>query len=209
MTQGLGPCNAQACGKFMGGAMRIAAIAGALTLALAVPAIADPGGPINEQFYIEGTAGYTIGTDVELAGMDTGTNGGYFIGGAAGYAFAQGISVEGELAFNSRDFEGISASVDATSVMANLIFDFTMEGRNGGYIGGGVGSINVNIDTPGGSVDDWALGYQFMAGFTRQASEDAILFLEYRYQQAEEISSSGVTAEYTGHTVGVGVRFGL
>jgi len=189
--------------------MRIAAIAGALALVISAPAFADPGGPISEQFYVEATAGYSIGTDVEIGGADTGTDGGYMIGGALGYALSQGVSVEAELAHSSRDVENTSFSVDATSAMANVMMDFTVDGRNGGYIGGGIGGINVNIDTPLGAVDEWKFGYQFLAGVTREASENTVLFIEYRYQHANAIETAIGDTHYTGHTVGVGVRFGM
>lgn len=189
--------------------MRIAAFAGAIALVLAAPAFADPGGFINDRAYFEGTVGYTLGTDVEVAGTDLPMEGGYFFGGAIGYALPQGVSVEGEVTYNSRDFETVSASVDALAVMANVLMDFTVEGRTGGYIGGGIGAVSVEVGTGGGSINEWAFGYQAMAGLTRQASENAVVFLEYRYQGANEVKNASTRANYDSHTIGVGVRFGM
>ena len=61
-------------------ASRIAVPLGVIGVAVlvAAPAFADDG------YYIEGTGAAELGTDVELAGINVGTDSGYRISGAAG-----------------------------------------------------------------------------------------------------------------------------
>ena len=78
----------------------------------------------------------------------------------------------------------------------------------GGYVGGGIGAIKVELETPGPSADEIAFGYQAMVGLT-YAINSASLFAEYRYQAAQDVTFTGTDLGYESHTIGGGVRFGF
>lgn len=181
----------------------LATTIGAAALLLTAPAIAAEG------LYVEGTLGYVIPNEVEVGGIDADTEGGLMVGGAIGTLLDQGVTIEGEVTYSARDFDGTSAELSALGVMANAALDFDIQNNIGGYVGGGIGVVNIDVEGFGVSDNEWVFGYQFMAGLTMSGSENAEFFAEYRYQGANEASIQSVPVNYTSHIIGVGARFGF
>jgi len=170
---------------------------------VSAPAFADDG------WYAEGAAALEIGSDVQLAGVDVGTDSGYRVSGAVGRSLPGGMSFEVEATYGNRDLTGTSVTIEGLGLMANGFLDFDIQGPIGGYVGGGIGAVNVNVDFIGISDDDWVFGYQAMAGLTLQASDSAKVFFEYRYLGANKADIGGASVDYNSHSVGAGVRFGF
>lgn len=190
--------------KFMGGVMRKAALVGAVALLIASPAFAE-----GNLFYIEGMAGYEFGTDIELAGVDVPTDAGYRIGGAFGSELPGGLTFESELSYAEREVDGAPITVSSFAIMANAYFDWDFNETYGGYVGGGIGTVGVEIDLLGISDSDWTFGYQGIVGGTIQANENVKIFGEYRYQAAPDLDIGTANVTYDSHTLGIGVRFGF
>jgi outer membrane protein OmpA-like peptidoglycan-associated protein/outer membrane protein W len=124
----------------------------------------------------------------------------------AGYAFANGFRAEGELAYRSNDVSDAfsSASIDATSAMANLFYDFHREGEVQPYIGAGVGYASVE---PEGTSSDSGLAWQALAGFSVPVRPQLSLDVGYRYFRVNDLDFSGISADYTHQAVTVGLRY--
>jgi len=191
-------------GKILGVMMRKAAVLGALALMISAPAFAQGDG-----YYIEGTGALELGTDVELAGIDVDTESGYRISGAIGRSLPDGLAFELEATYGERDLDGVPVTVSGFGLMGNAFLEFDVQGPFGGYVGGGIGVVNVEVDFIGITDDDWVFGYQFMAGGTIQAADNVEVFGEYRYLGASDADIGGSDVGYSSHSIGAGVRFGF
>jgi len=184
--------------------MRKAVVLGALALMISAPAFAQGDG-----YYIEGTGALELGSDVELAGVDVATESGYRISGAIGRSFQDGLAFELEATYGERDIDGAPVTITGLGLMGNAFLEFDIQGPFGGYVGGGIGAMNVEVDLLGITDDDWVFAYQVMAGGTIQAADNVEVFAEYRYLGGADADIGGADVGYNSHSIGVGVRFGF
>ena len=143
-------------------------------------------------------------------------------GAIGGYLYDH---VRGELEisyFNAGidDISGVSASgsVDATSAMINMFYDFGHHFNISRvwhpYAGAGLGitGTDLDVDTVGGLVcgcegDDTVFSYQVIAGIGYDLSPAYMITSDYRYFGTEDPNYDGVKAELSAHKFSVGMRY--
>ena len=143
-----------------------------------------------------------------------------------GYAFGNGIRIEGELAhrFNQYNDDDLTdatlddGDVHAWSAMANVFYDFNRGGQVQPYVGLGVGATRFNNTVVDGAItlgdEDTVLSYQGMVGVAVAVTDQLDLDVGYRYFAAPESSyelddGSGRTfdMDYNQQSITVGLRY--
>ena len=179
----------------------------------------------NPSVTIQGPSGYIVGNQVN---RQINYSAGFNAGGRIGYMWGP-WRFEGEYSYrnnnvsNSGAFTGPGGAVNgfaestgsahSNSIMANVIYDFTLGWPITPHIGGGIGAIDVfrsigatgtatapngtvvNFSTPSFSGSKWGFGYQAIAGI-RYFINPALAFdVDYRYLASTEqtVSQSKVT----------------
>jgi outer membrane protein OmpA-like peptidoglycan-associated protein len=209
------------------------------TLALAaLMAGLATGAQATEGWYVRGDVGYSVDSEVDLsqtyddedlelaraaaAVEDYTVDYSYDLDNdwmgalGAGYAFKNGFRLEGELAYRTNDVDydayeySGDTSVESTSAMINLFYDFNRDGRFQPYLGVGVGAAKVEIE----DYDDTSFAYQGLAGVGVVLSPRWTLDVGYRYFAADDLEYdvdyyAPVEAEYTHQAVTVGLRYQL
>jgi len=201
----------------------VATAFGALLLSSSIGAFAADG-----KAYVGASAGLFMLEDSKLTnngGTATGSfDTGYTVSGAVGYAFGNGLRLEGEISRRGADFDKIAergfadvkvdSEVHATSFMANAFFDIKSQSIVTPYFGGGIGISNVGIGrgkvqgtTVWDSDDDTVFAYQVGAGVGFDLTKNVTLDLGYRYFATEKAKFEFTDAEVASHNVTVGVRY--
>lgn len=193
-----------------------------VTLGIAAPALAA-----GEGFYIGGGAGLHMPDDSDVSGPGFSNNvdleNDWGAIGALGYAFGNGFRVEGEIGYRTSEVDSVdgaaaSGDVDATSFMANVLYDIATGTAFTPYLGVGLGAVRVDVDnatTVGGSTwddSDTVLGGQAIAGLSYALSDRLDLFGQYAYLLTDDVEgnlANGTSAEgeYDSHNLFVGLRF--
>jgi OOP family OmpA-OmpF porin len=137
-------------------------------------------------------------------------------GVSIGYKFASPIRIEFEYRQGENDIDkitsgGVSASSDSslevTSMMGNLWYDFAAGERLRPYIGFGLGVANLDM---GDADDDVSIG-QLGAGITYFLTPRLALDAGYRYSVAEDATFSSSTIEqeieYSAQSLMLGLRY--
>lgn len=152
--------------------------------------------------------------------------------GTVGYKAASGFRGELEFGYRDNDVDTVSGtpattgaasgSVQAWTIMANVLYDYENKTRFTPYVGVGIGAININYDNvqtigtgTGGTIDDdtWAPAAQGIVGVAYKVHNNIDLFANYQYLTAFSNprlqTSNGVKTDvdYDAHTVLAGVRF--
>ncbi len=209
--------------------LRIAAPIATLAAVLVAPAAiaADQG------WYVSGMAGVTFAEDANVtdssipfpltASSDTGFN----LAGAGGYAFGNGLRLEGEVAYRQFDVDKItivgvslpaSGNGNSFSLMANGFYDFDLGGGWKPYVGGGIGLARVEaskIAIAGGALvddEDTVFAYQVGGGMGYTLTPQATVFLDYRYFATEDptfrdVDGGTLKSELHTHNVSLGLRY--
>ena len=153
------------------------------------------------------------------------------LGLVVGYDF-DSVRVEGEWSMREYEVEnhilggarlpGPTGDSESRALMVNAYYDFNQEGTVQPYIGAGLGLVDVELDgfgvTPVPDVlsdDDSGFGYQLMLGLGFEVSESWTLFIDYRYQSADDLSvtvspAAGAVSsdiDWTTQDVALGVRY--
>lgn len=193
----------------------------------------------TEGWYGRIDAGYTgdANLDVEplttgagVFGGDVGFDESAVVMAGIGYAFANGLRLEGEVTHAPpvRRIDAViySGSVQATALMANLYFDFNGDGGIRLYFGAGIGIARMDAelaDAAGvASFDDDSTGaaYQAMVGVAFSISERLDLDIGYRRFAVPDVSFDGVAlspsaaarefdADYAHQSITLGLRWGF
>jgi OOP family OmpA-OmpF porin len=137
-------------------------------------------------------------------------------GASIGYKFASPIRIEFEYRQGENDIDkitsgGVSASRDSslevTSMMGNLWYDFAAGERLRPYIGFGLGVANLDM---GDADDDVSIG-QLGAGITYFLTPRLALDAGYRFSVAEDATFSSSTIEqdieYSAQSLMLGLRY--
>lgn len=142
--------------------------------------------------------------------------------GALGYAFGNGIRLEGELSRrqdNADSVGGAAASGDVTvnGILLNAVYDFTQFGSVIPYVGAGIGFADLASDASpvgGGALrsSDTATAWQGFVGAAVPLSRSVAFTAEARYFRADGADlpvTTGGTAEldYEATSVLVGLRW--
>ena len=200
-------------------------MAGACALAFALaatPSLADPNGS-----YIAGDIGYhwpeefdgELTSGAFAAPLDVELEGGWAGFVRYGWRFNEMFRLEGEIGYRSGNVEAIAGTTlagevdaNATSLMANAIFDFgSRNARVRPFVGLGAGMAKVEFDDGTDEIDDSSFAWQALAGLAWSMGPRTNLDVTYRYFNAGDIAfDDGVTAlegDYSDHSITVGLRY--
>lgn len=164
-------------------------------------------GPASAQmlsgpWYVKGFGGFTVpdsddfrlnernGPDSLNSGLDYDT--GYALGVAAGLMVTPNVAVELEYAYRNADADlkrtGESGTTESNAFMVNALYNFAPIGPNGAwlpYVGGGLGTADLNVEAGGdlgGDFDsDYNFAYQLIAGTGYQVTPTLQLLGEVRF----------------------------
>ncbi|MGP1276076.1 MAG: outer membrane protein, partial [Caulobacterales bacterium] len=197
---------------------------------LALPSVAAA----QEGWYVRGALGYGAPGDAGVSGNLNGDISGesnFREALGLGYQWANGFRLDTELAhrFNQTgavgNFENSYSSVHGWSLMLTGIYEFNQGGFYRPYIGAGIGAVNSTFSAGGWNTgtrtaasvyrtvrgDDWAMGYQALAGVAWTLTERLTLDTEYRYFGYSPTSYTPNTRveRLEGHEAWIGLRYAL
>lgn len=176
----------------------------------------------TEGWYSRVDVGYSTdgALETDSGDLDFDDNWSGHLGG--GYGFQNGFRLEGELGYRNNDFEDLDGEASATSLMANLFYDFHRNGRIRPYIGVGVGAAKVEAEGVAGPIsfddDDTVVAYQGLIGVAFDVTERLDLDVGYRYFTAPDVGVSGIfdsegeepfsfEGDYEHQAITVGLRY--
>jgi opacity protein-like surface antigen len=193
-------------------------VASAVTLLLGSAIAASAQGWDNawDNAYVSVLGGPTFAPGLNVNGTKQGMDTGYNVGARLGYNLDNfnlpNFSVEADGLFNESTYKGNNAGrLQSSSYMGNLIYHVPTGSPFSFYGGAGLGLVHTNYDGNagihgGGDV----LGWQALGGVEYRASEDASLFVEYRYQNAHDVNVGGLTnIGNTSNNLSAGVKWHL
>lgn len=172
--------------------------------------------------YVSGNLGVVLTEDSDMSDGDDNAELSYdpgaVITGAFGYAFQNGLRLEGELGSRYSEMDEVSVSgygtgeiegdVTTTSMMANVFYDFMPAEKVSPFVGAGLGFANIEADIDHyGDDDDTVLAYQLAAGVSFSVTQRLKIDVQYRYFATEDPDFNGIDAEYATHNAMGGVRF--
>lgn len=154
----------------------------------------------------DGTANGNENVDYDL---------GYGVGGWVGYAMANGLRLEGELAYRANDIDSVGGApfggdLSTMAVMGNVLYEINVQSSIKPHIGGGLGMVFATVDFGGVEYDDTELGVQFVVGVDYKVAPDLALVVDYRHMITGDFgfgAGAGFGAvEYSNSTVSAGLR---
>jgi outer membrane immunogenic protein len=202
--------------------MRVFAVVCMMALSATAASAAD-GRP-----YVGISAGVFMPTDSNVSDFSGSGNleydTGYSISGTGGFAFNNGLRLEGELTYKQADtdkvtvfgFSGpVNSDIAALGFLANIYYDFKNSSPVTPYIGGGIGFATLYLsqgtDNTGGwfwsEDDDTVFAYQLAAGVAFDVSKNVAIDLGYRYFGTSDPQFGQLDAEFGSHNLLVGARF--
>jgi OmpA-OmpF porin, OOP family len=163
----------------------------------AAGAVAQTSGP-TPGFYIGAEGGWTHLNDMPADGLRLRNDDGFAAGINGGYAFGNGLRLEGEIPYRYNNADsvhlggasaGASGHISSQAVMANVLYDFHIFPYLPltPYIGGGVGAARIGINhlsTGGGLLindHDYEFAYQAIGGVQYALTPQWSVSLDYRY----------------------------
>ena len=197
------------------------ASAAVLAVAFAAPALAQ-----NEGFYVGGGVGASIAGDDNANTANTSTKLDYdwdWAGlGTVGYGFGSGFRIEAELSQRNSDVDSVAGaagtgSMDATALMANLVYDIDTGLGLKPYLGFGAGAVRLDAGTTaiaGSTLDDrdTVFGAQGILGLGYAVTSQLDLFGQYNYLRTADAdmrlaNGNAVSVGYDSHALFVGLRY--
>jgi opacity protein-like surface antigen len=200
------------------------------SLALAGGAMADG----SSKYYVDVGGGYTIIDDADLSDSTlpgvSGTlsaDGGYQFTAAIGREMGSGFRAELEFSYRQADLDDITIAafgltatgvvdgdVSTLSGMANVLYDFELDGKITPYIGGGLGvaSINVEIDSVAGVTtafddSDTVIAYQGLVGLRYPLTDQISIRGGYRLFATGDPEFGTTEGEFLSHNIEVGLSY--
>jgi OmpA-OmpF porin, OOP family len=190
---------------------------------LPLAAAADPAVEMVEGPYLDAGTGANFSRDEPVynnSGQQVGTlqyDGGVPGTLAAGYALSNGWRGDFEFGFRRNDVDDSSSfasngSVDASTMMAMLWFDWPVAWKFKPSFGAGAGQGELDLSgAPGaGSGEtDRVFAYQFAAGMVGMLTRHLALSLSYRLVHTDEarFAGAGTRAEYESDAAMLGLRY--
>jgi outer membrane immunogenic protein len=136
-----------------------------------------------------------------------------------GYAFGNGLRIEGEFGYKNADVSKFEVTVlrsvgvqdsDITvkSYMVNSYFDFKNKSVVTPFLGVGLGLLDGEFRTGTVTNSANAIGYQLTAGVGFKAAEHIFIDLSYRFQgAADDFTVNGVDTTYGSSNILAGLRY--
>lgn len=197
-------------------------------VAIGVVFVAAPltAGAADKGFYLGGAGGYNfLPEDSELGAVDADLDGDWAGLGALGYAFSNGLRLEGEFGYRENDVDGISGTSGGTgkyntsSFMTNLLYDihqFKLPVTP--YVGIGLGAARVKLNSVGPVAsstindDDFGFAMQGIVGASYDLNRYFSLTADYRHIRVPDLSfttagGTSVDSDYATNQVMIGLRF--
>lgn len=165
-------------------------------------------------WYVRGDLGGSTAGEID-ADSTTDLDSGWLVGGAGGYAFNNGVRVEGEMLYLNNDLDSDTEGDTSTlGAFANVAYEFKNVGRIRPFVGAGVGFAQVNYDDGVVDDDDIGFAYQAKAGLAYDINERLTTELAYRYINVTDVefgsgATSPVSADYDNQAVTIGLRYKL
>lgn len=199
----------------------IVAVSAAAVLFNPLTASADDKG-----FYVGIGAGVNaFPEDSKLGSTEADLDWSWVTAGSAGYAFGNGLRLEGEIGYRPNDVNGVSGVPGAggdystLSFMTNLLYDFKRPNWIiTPYIGVGIGAARVHADgtapAAGVTIDDSSFGFamQAIVGASYDINEKLALTADYRHFRVPDLSfdtsaGTSVDSDYATNQFMVGLRY--
>jgi len=192
-------------------------IAVAAACALCEPAGAAP--PSFSHPYVELGVGVAPGSNLAFDGAKTSMDSG--LAGSVAFGFANFIGpVDLRLDYTTTDRDAglfSNQDVQSGSLMLSALYNIPFsQDRFEAYFGGGAGMVKVDVDHTDPSFpasarysgSDSVFGWQLLGGARVKLFDGPIrLFLEYRYQSAQDAKVEGHTVEYNSSMLLFGARW--
>jgi outer membrane protein OmpA-like peptidoglycan-associated protein len=205
----------------------------ARTVAAAIVCVAFVANPWSAEasekgFYVGAAGGYNVPFDSDIGSDDADLESDWAGLGALGYAFANGLRLEGEFGYRENDVDslsnhsGVSGDIDTTSFMTNLLYDFNEFNGLGWpvtpYVGVGVGAARVassiTATTPANRINDsdYGFAYQGILGASMALNRYLALTADYRFFHVPDVTltnSAGndLDSDYMTNQFMLGLRF--
>jgi opacity protein-like surface antigen len=168
------------------------------------------------QGYVQGSAGGTWTSWLDIGGVGYKLNTGYNIGVSGGinlvHLLGPSWDLRGDIMHSQNQYACCTAHLGGTSVMANLIYHIDLGMKLKPYIGAGLGAVAINFGnaTTGPHETRTNFGYQALAGIEYPLAGKLSAFGEYRYIDAGHTDFSAVgPVEYRTHNVMIGLKLNL
>ncbi|GAA0536041.1 opacity protein-like surface antigen [Rhizomicrobium palustre] len=172
--------------------------------------------PALAQGYVQGTAGGTLGSWLDISGVGYKLNTGYNIGISGGLRLTGLLGPEwdlrGDIVHSQNQYACCSSHLGGTSFMANLIYHFDdLDLPVKPYVGVGAGAVAVNFGAMGGPHETQTrFGMQALAGVEYPLAGRLSLIGEYRYIAANNADFAGVgRVEYKTHNFMLGLKLSM
>jgi len=162
-------------------------------------------------------------SDFSGSGNTTGTdfNSGWGVYGAVGMGIFDSVRAELELAHRRNTADTLNGALKASSLFANIYYDFGSLWGFSPYVGAGIGGAKIDARNVGplgggnGTADDseTTLAYQGIIGMSAPISYNWKFIADYRYMSTFDDPSFSTTTgrsvdgEYTDHLFTVGFRY--
>jgi opacity protein-like surface antigen len=168
------------------------------------------------QGYVQGSAGGSWTSWLDVGGVGYKLNTGYNIGVSGGlklvHLLGPSWDLRGDIMHSQNQYDCCTAHLGGTSVMVNLIYHIDLDSRLKPYIGGGLGAVAVNFGnaSTGPHETRTTFGYQALAGLEYPLMGKLSAFGEYRYIDAGHTDFAIIgPAEYRTHNVMIGLKYSL
>lgn len=194
-----------------------------ITMAAAC-ALCEPGWAAPVSFsdpYVELSAGVATGSNLAFDGVDASLDSGP--AGSIGFGFADFIGpVDLRLDYTTTDRDTClvicfaNQGVTSGSTMLSALYHFPVGRRWDAYAGAGAGIVKVDVEhkdisfppSSNYSGSDTVFGWQLIGGARVKLFGGPIrLFLEYRYQSAQDAKVEGHSVEYNSSSLAFGARW--
>lgn len=187
---------------------------------------AQPATAQDATTYISGALGVVDApstTVTDTASRSVKFDNGYMGALALGYDYASPWRTEIELARRAVGLDTVSSTnasgdLSATSLMGNVLYDFTIDSPLTPYLGVGIGASRVSMDnaSPFGASSindtDTGMALQGIAGVSYALEDNLDLFADYRYFTTRNVdmrtrAGNNASFDVNTHSVMVGLRF--
>jgi opacity protein-like surface antigen len=178
--------------------------------------------PVNfSDPYVELAAGVAAGSNLAFDGVNASLDSGPAASVGFGFAnFIGPVDLRLDYATTDRDTCFLicfgNQGVTSSSTMLSALYNFPVGQRWDAYAGAGAGIVKVDVEhtdiffpaSNNYSGSDNVFGWQLIGGARVKLFNGPIrLFLEYRYQSAQDAKVGGHTVEYNGSSFTVGARW--
>jgi lipid A oxidase len=164
----------------------------------------------GQAFYVELFGGYTTYPDLYYDGDNFKMDDGFNIGGSIGTSLNDSFDVEFEAFYTETSYAGYDDEFTSLSLMTNAYYNFPIYKGLLGYVGGGLGAMQVSYEYESTASDDaWVFAYQLIAGVRYPINDKLTAFTEYRLSNAAKDATlfGDEKVQYESHNISIGLRY--